>query len=159
MAGHAHQGGAVVAPVLHELAGQLDRIPLDAGDARDAEVVFLAVGSAGMAQAPTTGSTQNAFLINFNGTIKAGTLLHVQNSQGEDLLTFAPAKQIQSIVFSSPDIELGETYTVFTGGSSSGTLTAGLYLEGTYTPGTEIGSFTQSNVITTLGSSGGRTRP
>ena len=33
VAGHAHQGGAVVAPVLHELAGQLHRIPLHVVDA------------------------------------------------------------------------------------------------------------------------------
>ena len=33
MAGHAEQGGPVIAPVLHELAGQLHRIPLHVVDA------------------------------------------------------------------------------------------------------------------------------
>ena len=33
MAGHAQQGGPVVAPVLHELAGEFHRIPFDVVDA------------------------------------------------------------------------------------------------------------------------------
>ena len=39
VAREAEQGLAVIAPVLHELAGQLDRVPLDVADARGQPVV------------------------------------------------------------------------------------------------------------------------
>ena len=46
------------------------------------------------------------------------------------------------MVLSSPDLEAGATYTVCTGGSSTGTEVDGLYTGGTYIPGTEAGTFT-----------------
>jgi hypothetical protein len=82
--------------------------------------------------------------------------VHIQNSSGEGVLTFAPAKQIQSIVFSSPDLANGETYLVYVGGSSSGTQSDGLYQGGTYTQGDPYTSFTISSVVTTIGSGGMR---
>ena len=83
---------------------------------------LVAVGSAGMAQAPRQISSQNSLLINLSCTTAAGTLIHIQNSAGEDILTFAPTKHYQSIAFSSPELVNGETYTISYGGSSSGSL-------------------------------------
>ncbi len=59
-----------------------------------------------------------------------------------DLDTRQPTKQFQSLVLSSAELEIGATYLVYNGGSSTGTAVDGLYTEGTYTPGTEAGSFT-----------------
>ena len=81
---------------------------------------LVAAGSAGMAQAPGAASTQNSLLLNFSGTQKAGTLVHIQTNSGKDVLTFAPSKQYQSIAFSSPALVTGATYDVYTGGSSTG---------------------------------------
>jgi len=47
------------------------------------------------------------------------------------------------------------TYIVYTGGSSIGAVTGGLYSGGTYTPGAQIISFTVSSIVTTIGSSRG----
>lgn len=87
---------------------------------------LVAVGSSGMAQAPDTSSTQNALLLNVNSTVTAGTLVHIQNSDGENILTFAPSKAYQSITLSSPELATGTTYEVYFGGTATGTVTDGL---------------------------------
>lgn len=69
-----------------------------------------------------------------------GTLFHIQSRDGNEILSFTPAKDFQSIAFSSVSLRKSTTCDVFIGGSSTGTLTDGLYLDGTYTPGTNDGS-------------------
>jgi hypothetical protein len=112
---------------------------------------LLAVGSSGMAQAPGTSSTQYSILLNFNSPISAGTLINIQTSTGTVLFSFKPTKHYQSIVFSSPALTKGTTYDVYVGGSATGTANDGLYLGGTYTPGTKCASFTIYNIVTRLG--------
>ena len=111
---------------------------------------LIAVGSSGMAQAPSSGSTQSAVLMNVSGQ-SAGTLINLQSAAGESVLTFAPAKSYASILFSSPDLAQGTTYTLNLGGSATGTSVGGLYTDGTYSGGTEYGGFTQSSVVTMHG--------
>ena len=115
--------------------------------------VLIAAGSAGMAMAPGTTSSQNSVLINFNSMLPAGTLVHVQNSAGEEIFTFAPAKQFQSIAFSSPLLVQGESYAVYLGGITTGTQTGGLIQGGSYTPGDLYGNITLTSVVTGAGAS------
>lgn len=115
---------------------------------------IVAVGSSGMAQAPGAYSSQNSVLIYLTSTQPAGTLVRIQNSAGEDVLTFAPTREYQSVAISSPKLVSGESYTIFLGGSSTGTATDGLYQDGSYTPGTQYESFTVSSVVTQVGSGG-----
>jgi hypothetical protein len=116
---------------------------------------LVAVGSAGMAQAPSTSSTQYAVIANFQSTLSAGTMIHIETEDGEEVLTFVPTKQYQSVVLCSPQLENGSTYLVYTGGSSTGTIRDGLYSSGTYTPGTQITSFAISSIVTGVGAVGG----
>ncbi|MGE0087162.1 MAG: carbohydrate-binding domain-containing protein [Desulfococcaceae bacterium] len=111
---------------------------------------LVAAGSSGMAQAPGTTSTQNSLLLNFNAAQQAGSLIHIQTG-GQGILTFAPAKKYQSIAFSSPELARGYSYDVYLGGSSTGTVSDGLYENGTYTPGIKYTSFTVSGTVTTIG--------
>jgi hypothetical protein len=122
---------------------------------------LLAAGSSGMAMAPDSSSSQAAVLIYFSSTLPANTLVHIQDSTGKDVLTFTPTKPIQSIAISSPDLVKGTTYTIYTGGGSTGTVTDGVYKDGTYTPGTQLLSFTVSGIVTTAGNpgAGGKNRP
>jgi hypothetical protein len=115
---------------------------------------FLAVGSAGMAMAPDTSSTQNSILLNLSGSLQPGTLIHLQNSAGKDIFTFAPTRIYQSFTFSSPELEDGETYTVYYGGNSTGTLTDGLYQNGEYSDGVEYTELTISSIVTNIGGGG-----
>lgn len=107
-------------------------------------------GSAGMAQAPSGSSTQNSVLINLGGTLPGRTLVNIQDASGQSLLTFAPSKASQSILFSSPDLVSGD-YTLYYGGDASGTTEAGLYTDSVYTPGTAYTTFTVSGVTTIIG--------
>jgi hypothetical protein len=102
---------------------------------------LVAVGSSGMAQAPGTSSIQYSVMLNFSSAQPGGTMVHIETEDGEEILTFVPTKAYQSVVLSSPELENGSTYVVYSGGSSTGTVTDGLYSGGTYTAGTEVGSF------------------
>jgi predicted secreted Zn-dependent protease len=103
----------------------------------------VAVGSSGMAQGPSASSTQYSVNLRFSSPQSANTLVNIQTASGEDVLTFCPTKTYQSLVFSSPELAAG-SYDVYVGGSSTGTLSYGLYENGTYSAGTKYGSFTLS---------------
>lgn len=77
---------------------------------------------------------------------------------GQDGLTFAPAKEYQSLLLSSDDLLMGGQYTIYLGGSATGTTSDGLYTGGVYTPGLVYRDFTVSSVITRVGG-GGPPRP
>ncbi|MGB4588833.1 MAG: carbohydrate-binding domain-containing protein [Clostridiaceae bacterium] len=115
---------------------------------------LLAAGSSGMAQSVGENSTQNTFLVNLSA-IAADTLVHVESSKGADILTFKSGKTISSIVFSSTLLEVGETYTVYQGGSSTGVEKDGIYEGGSYSGGTLLTSFEMTDSITSEGAAGG----
>jgi hypothetical protein len=116
--------------------------------------ILIAAGSSGMAQGPSSSSTQAGVLLNFNGTVPAGVTINVANSAGETVFTFTPAKDIQSIVFSTPDLTVGESYTISSGGSASETSDLGLVMGGTYSGGTVYTTVTLSSVVTQIGAGG-----
>jgi hypothetical protein len=113
---------------------------------------LVAVGSLGMAQAPSGISTQYSVHIKLNVT-RTPRLIHLNTTSGE-VFTFMPTKTFQSIVYSSPQLAPGP-HTLYLGGSSTGTPTDGLYEGGTYTPGNLYTNFTISGIVTTIGGWGG----
>jgi hypothetical protein len=112
--------------------------------------LLVAVGSSGMAQAPSTTSTQYSIMVNFRNVYSAQTLIHIESSTGNSILTFKPTKQFQSIVFCSPALTKGSTYDIYVGGSSTGTLKDGIYSNGAYTAGTKYASLTITNIVTSF---------
>jgi hypothetical protein len=124
---------------------------------------FVAVGSAGMAMAPSQSSSQASILVNFSYAQQAGTLISIQDSAGNAILTFAPTKEYQSIAFSSPDLVNGATYNIYLGGNASGTMVDSLLQDGTYSGGNQYTSLTLSGMVTSVGGGGmgggGRPRP
>lgn len=110
---------------------------------------LLAVGSAGMAMAPSATSTQPSVKIAFSSAKAAASLVRLQK-QGSDIFTFAPAKAYRSVVFSHSSLVGGASYDLYTGGSCSGTATDGLYSGGTYTPGTRSATLTINSVVTNI---------
>jgi hypothetical protein len=117
--------------------------------------LLVAVGSAGMAQAPDMSSTQHALMVNLSSSQPAGTLLHLAAQDGQGLLTFAPARTYQNIVFSSPELAQGETYLLYIGGSATGEAVDGLYAGGAYTGGSQAASLTLDSIVTGAGAGGG----
>ncbi len=116
---------------------------------------LVAVGSSGMAQAPSITSTQYSVLVGFTSTLSVGTLVNIQDVEGNEIVTFAPTKKYQSIAVCSSEFELGTTYYIYTGGSSTGTVKDSLYSGGIYSPGTKAYTFTITSMVTTVGSVGG----
>ncbi|HRF46432.1 MAG TPA: carbohydrate-binding domain-containing protein [Anaerolineales bacterium] len=115
---------------------------------------LVAAGSSGMAQGPGAASTQNGVLIFFSATQPAGTLVRIQDSSGQDVLTFAPAREFQSLVLSSAQLAIGQTYDILLGGTSTGTAADGLYADGTYSGGAPYASFTVQGAFTQVGTGG-----
>ncbi|MBN2980993.1 carbohydrate-binding domain-containing protein [Cohnella algarum] len=116
--------------------------------------LLVAAGSSGMAQAPSEDSSQRSVMMTFPGALEAGTLVTLANSQGEPVVSFAPAKSFQIVVISSPDLTEGETYAFYTGGTSTGAETDGLYEGGALTGGTEVVSFALGASVTYVNESG-----
>jgi hypothetical protein len=115
---------------------------------------LIAAGSAGMAQAPSDASTQNSILMTYSSTQAAGTIVNLQDSSGKSIAAFAPAKEYQTVVISSPELKKDGSYTLYSGGKSSGTAADGLYTDGKYENGTKVVSFKISNSVTWLDESG-----
>ena len=82
---------------------------------------LIALGTSSMAENFGSTSTQCAFLVTMN-SFGAGETITITDSQGNVLYTGVTVKSANSVVFSSPDLTMGETYTV-TIGSSSATVT------------------------------------
>lgn len=116
--------------------------------------ILIAVGSAGMALAPSDSSTQASLVINFDSYLRSEVLIHIETETGETVLNYAPSKPYQSVVISTPELIIGETYTLFVGGGVDGADSESLLPEGRYSNGTEVISFTITSTITQLGRGG-----
>jgi hypothetical protein len=106
--------------------------------------------SGNMIQAPGTTSTQYCVKATSSSTFSTSTLIHVQDASGNDIVTFKPVRTAYYVVFSSPNLKSGSTYSLYMGGSSTGTNTNGLYTGGTYSGGTLKNTFTISSKVTNV---------
>ncbi|WP_127494919.1 carbohydrate-binding domain-containing protein [Paenibacillus glycanilyticus] len=115
---------------------------------------LVAAGSSGMVQAASDSSTQAGILMMFPETQQAGTLVHLEDESGKAIATYAPTKNYQAVYISTPDLAKDASYTIYSGGKSTGTPTNGLYADGEYSGGTKVVSFTASSLITWVNESG-----
>lgn len=112
--------------------------------------VLIAIGSSGMAQMPSSTSTQCSVSATVSSQSKAFWLL---DANDEVIIAFRPSKSYSNIVISTPDITKGNSYKLYTGGTITGNSVFGI-AEGdyTYTGGSLACTF---NVTTSTTSSGG----
>ncbi|NKY40212.1 carbohydrate-binding domain-containing protein, partial [Cellulomonas septica] len=121
---------------------------------------LLAVGASGMAQTPSDGSTQSFVGLTLDGTQQAGTVVHVAAEDGTVLASFTAPKSFSSVVYSSPDVTDGATYTALTGGSTSTPDTTGLSHDGDASSATTSATATAGEVQAGMGGGpGGGGRP
>lgn len=116
------------------------------------------IGTGGAAISTSSSSTQRSVI--YNGVqAKTGELFVITDAEGNPVLKYELPRTINgmSLFFSSPDIKSGGTYTVYSGGSLSGNSVNwnGWFEDGTYTAGTELGTFTSSSLTTNVGQSNG----
>lgn len=71
---------------------------------------LIAVGYSAMAENFKNAEIQAAVMYSFNKTYEGGELIEVKNESGDVLCSMTAAKAFQSVVFSSPDIKVGENY-------------------------------------------------
>lgn len=116
------------------------------------------IGTGGASVSTSTNSSQRSVIYNgING--KTGELIVITNAAGKAILQYELPRTMSklSLFFSSAELKSGETYKVYSGGSLSNSAENwnGWFSGGTYTSGTELGSFTSSSVTTTVGQSSG----
>lgn len=75
----------------------------------------IAAGSTGMSQGFSDTSTQYSLLYNMTAVSKAGTEVKLTDDAGNVIASFAPDKEYQSVVISTPDLEKDKTYTLTSG--------------------------------------------
>jgi hypothetical protein len=106
--------------------------------------------SGNMIEGISTTSTQYGVKATITSNLAASTLFHIQDASGNELITFKPVRNCYYIVYSSPVLLSGSKYYIYTGGSSTGTLTNGIYVGGTYSGGTSKANFTVSSKVTNV---------
>ena len=94
---------------------------------------------------PSKNSEQKSVFVNFGSTQATNTLVSIQNDSN-NLLTFAPAKEYQSLLFSSDTIEENISYEVYIGGSVEGEGVDGLYINAVVTPDYLIDTVTTDSI-------------
>ena len=103
-----------------------------------------------MTQGPILSSTQRSVLLRTSTSISPGILFHIEDTNGNSLLTFAPERRYYSMIFSAPELSAGISYRLYTGGSSTGTVVNGLYSGGSYSGGTLRSTFNLTNMAQTV---------
>ncbi|MBJ7551006.1 carbohydrate-binding domain-containing protein [Marinomonas ostreistagni] len=73
---------------------------------------LFAMGSGGMAQAPSNDSTQPAVQINLENTYTKGATVMIRNQQGSPVFKQVMPMDFQSFTISEPEFTLGQTYQV-----------------------------------------------
>ena len=122
----------------------------DTGEFKVTAGTLVAVGSAGMAMAPSDSSTQCSIGVAFSSVHSAGTLVHLRRDDGREVITFSPTKSFQTVVLSSPLIHKGTAYQLYLGGASTGTAKDGVLSGGVYYGGSQQAEFTISDTITII---------
>lgn len=91
-------------------------------------------GAAGMAQNPSSNSTQNSLIFQNSGN--SGDEVALKDSSGNTVSSFKTEKAYSMIIISNTNIEKGKTYSLYVNGAN-------------------IGSLEASNVVTSNSSAGG----
>lgn len=115
---------------------------------------LIAAGASGMAQTISSSSTVYAVSIGFSQSISE-TAVRLLDSSGNDIVSFIPSKTISNIVIASPVIKQNGSYTVKTSALVSGSNNDGLITDGKFNNETQVGTFTASSILSSVGSSSG----
>jgi hypothetical protein len=79
---------------------------------------LIAIGSLGMAMAPSENSSQNTLAIGFESAYEAGSLVQIVDESGKIITEYESIKAFQSLVVSSVAYKMGGTYTLLVDGQS-----------------------------------------
>jgi len=102
--------------------------------------------TSGMHGAKTPGGSTSQYNVTLTASsgVSAGNIFRVQDASGTDVVTFEPARTARVFFLTSPALQRNVSYSVYTGGSCTGTLKDGLYSGGTYSGGASKKTFSLS---------------
>jgi hypothetical protein len=106
--------------------------------------------SGNMIEAISTTSAQYCIKATIASALSSTTLFHIEDASGKCLVTYKPVRNLYYIVFSSPDLVNGASYSIYTGGTSTGTFGNGLFTGGAYSGGTFRKAFTVSSKVSNI---------
>lgn len=119
---------------------------------------LLAAGSMGMAAAPTKTDDSQAY-INFSASsaISSGSTISIKDASGNTVYTVKVPKSVQSVVFSSPKVTDGASYTLYEGSTQKASASATTESSGNGMGGRPGGGF--GGMQRPDGTNGGMTPP
>ena len=116
---------------------------------------MVAVGSADMAQNVSESSTQGTVALTFDQTQSASQTISLWNEETQEmLLAFTPIRDYQSVIMSSPDLIIEQSYQVHLGGTVTEDVRNGFVSEGSIRDSQVTTSFTLSETVSQLNQSG-----
>lgn len=80
--------------------------------------IFIAAGSSGMAENFGDSSTQGVMMVTVNSQA-AGSAVSLSDSSGNELVSWTPEKEYNSVIISCPEITTGQEYTLTTGSDTT----------------------------------------
>ena len=111
--------------------------PIDSGDGGYGMTIsggiLLAVGSSGMAESAENDGQAVLAASWRSGGLSAGATIGIVDKDGKVLAAFELPKSIQSIVFSCPELVVGESYSIVSGGTTTAEVVDGVIDPETYT--------------------------
>lgn len=115
----------------------------------------IVLGLGGNTSTPTASvSTQHSVIMNGS---TAGQLISLLSDDNTEALTFLVPVTRSTMLFSSPKLQAGKTYSLYTGGIvADAEEFSGIYTSGSYEPGTKSSTnFTTTGMVTSIGGSTG----
>ena len=117
---------------------------------------LIALGSSGMAMAPSSDSKQNSVMFNVDAPLAAGKAIYLEDADGKFVIGAVPTRTIQSIVISSSDIKKNAVYQIMTNGTANKKRDI---MATNATNGDKLTSLAIEETITTYGNSGMMGKP
>lgn len=111
--------------------------------------VVVALGGTDMLESPSASSKQPVAVI-YAG-VTAGSTVALTDAEGKVILCYTAEKSATTVTLSAPELQVGGSYTLYTGVTPVGGKTCGglYYGDGiSFTGGTAAASFTQNSIIT-----------
>ncbi len=111
-------------------------------------------GTSDMLELPSSSSPQCTVAVLLEQSAKAGELIYITDNSGNILVAMTPEKNYSCLIFSSPELRSGEIYKVYTGGTITGDSIHGYYSNSSVSGGTLYSTFTISDSISYVNSTG-----
>lgn len=117
--------------------------------------IVMAAGSSGMAEAPSSSSGQPCIFVAYSSVQEAGSTIIFKDSNGNILVEFTPVRRYHSVIFSSPELVLDNTYSLYSGNSKL----TDIKISSTVTAISDSGESISGGAGGFGGMGGGKTRP